>query len=140
MDPVKLLREYAVTIAATDEPDTWHVLGMLVKMREMLDAGEHLKLCRWLGYVQRWMEEKGLRTLAQLRDETRGTDEVLKPAAAPRLDPFTVARCIYEAQADARNWRDEAGHNMPQWRDIMGPNGRTPWMAAADAVLAKVQA
>lgn len=144
MDPVKLLREYAVTIAAIDEPDTWHALGMLVKMHEMLDAGEHGRFNRWLGWVQGWLYCHGLRTIDQMRDETRGIDAVVRLASAPtapatRLDPFTIAKCIYEVQADARNWRDEAGYSMPQWRDL-GPNGRAPWMAAADAVLAKVTA
>lgn len=138
MDPRTLLRQYAAAVAATDEPDTWHVLGMLVKMQEMLACGENLKFCRWLGYAQRWLEEKGLRTLDQLRDETRNIDDALAVAQAPgtpQLSPDTLARIAYEAYASDHGWTTEEGTQMPIWGTLrLGE--RSHWLAAGDAVAA----
>lgn len=140
MNPEALLRTYAVMIGAFDEPDTWHMLGMLVEMRGMLvkiRAGldqERGRFNRWLGFVQAWLYKVGLRTIDQLREETRGIDEALapvvqKPAQVVPLDASTFAGAFYNAYALDRGW-DTTWGSLPFSK-------KAHWLAAADAVLAR---
>lgn len=135
MNPLKLLREYVAAVSGTDEPDTWHVLGMLVKMREMYGSAEQAgKFNRWLGFVQGWLYAHGLRTIDQMREETRGLDEVMR-TEVPSVDSHRLARVLYETYCSDRGWRTSRGDTLPQWGDL-NYGRRSHWLAVADAAIA----
>lgn len=87
MNPQALLVEYLRLVESSGAHDTEHVTWMCREIWGWLQAlaqgaSPHplatlLKTSRWIGYLQRWLEERGLRTIDQLRNETRGLDAVL---------------------------------------------------------------
>ncbi len=87
MNPQALLVEYLRLVESSGAHDTEHMAWMCREIWGWLQAlaqgaSPHplatlLKTSRWIGYLQRWLEERGLRTIDQLRNETRGLDAVL---------------------------------------------------------------
>ena len=88
MNPQALLVEYLRLVESSGAHDTEHVAWMCREIWWWLQSlalgttpqgplATMLKTSRWIGYLQRWLEERGLRTLDQLRNETRGLDAVL---------------------------------------------------------------
>lgn len=89
MDPKALVVAYEADIFASAHERSPHLcwmcremLGWLGLLTSPLYDRETklltmLKLRGWLGYVQHYMEVAGMRTLDQLRNETRGLDAVL---------------------------------------------------------------
>lgn len=56
---------------ATDEEFLSHLHWMLVQMRERVQQGHLKKAFRWLGFVQGMLAARNLRTIAQLREDSR---------------------------------------------------------------------
>lgn len=89
MNPQTLIAEYLALVEASGAPDLEHMRGMCIQVSQWLAALDgrdlyhrqaletSLRLSRWVGYLQRWLQAAGLRTLDQLRNETRGLDAVL---------------------------------------------------------------
>lgn len=88
MNIERLLTEYVLLADSSDAPDAPHVVGMCTKLGlAMFTLGHHGtnerednlgKFNRWLAWVQGWLYCHGLRTIDQLRDETRGVDAALR--------------------------------------------------------------
>lgn len=88
MDPHALLAEYdaLITRNASMLRDAAHLSWMVRQVAMMLvsvmdtpedRAAQVFRCNRWLGYMQGQLEAAGLRTVDQLRDETRGIDAAL---------------------------------------------------------------
>lgn len=70
--PAKELPRYDVH-PETDEESLAHLHWMLLQMRERVQQGHLKKVFRWLGFVQGMLAGKKLRTIAQLREDSRST-------------------------------------------------------------------
>jgi hypothetical protein len=89
VNPQTLISEYLRLVECSGALDLEHMRGMCIQVSQWLAALDgrevyqrqaletSLKLSRWIGYLQRWLQERGLRSLDQLRNETRGLDAVL---------------------------------------------------------------
>jgi hypothetical protein len=92
VNPQTLISEYLRLVECSGALDLEHMRSMCIQVSQWLVALEGregaeyqhrraietmLKTSRWIGYLQRWLETRGLRTLDQLRNETRGLDAVL---------------------------------------------------------------
>lgn len=89
MDPKALVVAYEAGIFASGHEGSPHLCWMCREMYgwlELLASPVYdrenklltmLKFRGWLGYVQHYMEGAGLRSIDQLRNETRGLDAVL---------------------------------------------------------------
>lgn len=76
-----LLATYANDVSPACDPDAQHILWMLSEMEarlcevhETAEAREEsiAKRNRWLGFVQALLYARGVRTIDELREETRG--------------------------------------------------------------------
>ncbi|PIS41022.1 MAG: hypothetical protein COT26_00225 [Candidatus Kerfeldbacteria bacterium CG08_land_8_20_14_0_20_43_14] len=68
--PAKQLERYDV-FPETDEEFLAHLRWMLGEMRERALNGKLKKALRWLGFIQGVLAGKALRTIAQLREDSR---------------------------------------------------------------------
>jgi hypothetical protein len=68
--PAKQLASYDV-FPATDEEFLAHLHWMLGQMKERVQQGHLKRAFRWLGFVQGVLAARNLRTIAQLRDDSR---------------------------------------------------------------------
>ncbi|MFA6588155.1 MAG: hypothetical protein WCT08_03735 [Patescibacteria group bacterium] len=68
--PTKELASYEVH-PQTDEEFLVHLNWMLDRMREQVTQGKLEKAFRWLGFIQGVLSAKGIRTIAQLREDSR---------------------------------------------------------------------
>lgn len=61
-------------------PNSFHILWMCDEIsdrREAFDISNYFKINRWLGFIQGYLYSNKLRTIDELRNETRGIDDEL---------------------------------------------------------------
>lgn len=70
----KLLKSYKEL--TTDAHIKW-MCDKLLDRREAFDIADYFKINRWLGFIQGYLYNLQLKTIEELRNETRGIDNEL---------------------------------------------------------------
>lgn len=64
-------KEYGIRSTHRNPERCGHIMWMCRRVVELIDEGREKKAHRWLGFIQGWLWAQGLRSLNDLKDESR---------------------------------------------------------------------